>query len=45
VVDLPEEIRKGNDPSLARAVSVLLEELAKNPPVTPRTPRPPNMKP
>ncbi len=45
VVDLPEEIRKGNNPSLATAVSVLLDELAKNPPPAPKAPRPPDMKP
>ncbi len=36
VVDRPEELAKGNDPSLEKAVEVLLEELRNNPrkPVT-----------
>ncbi len=32
VYDLPEEIAKGNDPSIEKAVAYLLNELAKNPP-------------
>ena len=31
VVDRPELVAKGEDPSLEKAVDVLLEELAKNP--------------
>jgi tricorn protease len=33
VIDRPEEVAKGNDPSLEKAVEVLLEQLQKNPPV------------
>ncbi|MDD3909605.1 MAG: PDZ domain-containing protein, partial [Proteiniphilum sp.] len=42
VVDRPEELAKGNDPSLEKAVEVLLEELRNNPrkPVT--APAPPD---
>ena len=34
VVDRPDEVAKGRDPSLEKAVEVLLEELKKNPPAT-----------
>jgi tricorn protease len=33
VIDRPDEVAKGNDPSLEKAVEVLMEELRKNPPV------------
>jgi tricorn protease len=34
----PEEVRKGRDPQLERAVQVVLEELKKNPPPQPKRP-------
>jgi tricorn protease len=39
VIDRPDEVAKGNDPSLEKAVEVLLEQLKKNPPV--KVPVPP----
>jgi tricorn protease len=43
VIDLPERRIAGGDPSLEKAVEVLLAELAKNPPPAPRVPAPPDM--
>jgi len=42
VVDLPEEIAKGRDPSVEKAVAVLLKELEKNPPKKVNTPAEPD---
>lgn len=42
VVDRPEELAKGNDPSIVKAVEVLLEELQNNPPRKVSAPAPPN---
>ena len=42
VVDRPEELAKGNDPSLVKAVEVLLEELQHNPPRKITAPTPPD---
>ncbi len=42
VVDRPDELARGNDPSLVKAVEVLLEELQKNPPRQVTAPTPPN---
>ena len=42
VVDRPEELAKGNDPSIGKAVEVLLEELKKNPPRQVTAPEPPD---
>jgi len=42
VFDRPEELAKGNDPTLKKAVEVLLEELNKNLPQKIKTPAPPN---
>ena len=42
VVDRPEELARGNDPTLVKAVEVLLEELQKNPPRQVTAPTPPN---
>ncbi|NIM63107.1 MAG: hypothetical protein GTO30_16140, partial [Acidobacteria bacterium] len=44
VVDRPELVAKGQDPSLERAVEVLLEELKRNPPKDIVVPTPPRMK-
>jgi tricorn protease len=41
VVDRPEEIAKGNDPTLEKAIAYLLDELKKNPPKKVPTPTPP----
>ena len=38
VDDRPEEIAKGNDPSIEKAVKYLLEQLEKNPPQKPKEP-------
>ena len=43
VIDLPELLREGHDPSLERAVEVLLEELRENPRREPTRPDPPDM--
>ncbi len=43
VIDLPEARMAGGDPSLEKAVAVLLEELKKNPPPAPKVPVPPDM--
>ncbi len=45
VIDLPEVIAGGGDPSIEKAVEVLLAELAKNPPVEPVRPTPPVLAP
>jgi tricorn protease len=42
VMDRPEELAKGNDPSLEKAVEVLLKELEENPTKKVDTPKPPN---
>lgn len=42
VVDRPEELAKGNDPSIEKAVEVLLDELKKNPRRQVKAPAPPN---
>ncbi|MDD2511927.1 MAG: PDZ domain-containing protein [Proteiniphilum sp.] len=42
VVDRPEELAKGNDPSLEKAVELLLEELKNNPPRQITAPAPPD---
>ncbi len=42
VYDRPELIVKGKDPSLEKAVEVLLEELKKNPPKKPEKPKDPD---
>lgn len=42
VIDRPEELAKGNDPSIEKAVEVLLEELKVNPRPKVTTPTPPN---
>jgi tricorn protease len=41
-MDRPEELAKGNDPSLEKAVEVLLKELEENPTKKVDTPKPPN---
>ncbi|KAA0256095.1 MAG: acetyl-CoA synthetase [Acidobacteria bacterium] len=45
VFDLPELRNEGRDPSLEKAVELLLAELAKRPPTEPRIPAPPKMAP
>jgi tricorn protease len=40
VVDRPDLVAQGRDPSLERAIAVLLEELDRNPPVPVREPAP-----
>jgi tricorn protease len=42
VFDRPEELAKGNDPTLEKAVQVLLEELEQNPPKDVKKPTPPD---
>jgi tricorn protease len=42
VFDRPEELAKGNDPTLEKAVEVLLEELEQNPPKDVKKPTPPD---
>ncbi len=42
VYDRPEEIVKGHDPSLEKAVEVLMKELGKNPPKDIKKPAPPD---
>ena len=44
VVDRPELVAAGKDPSLERAIEILLEELKKNPPKETVVPTPPRMK-
>jgi len=41
VIDRPDEIAKGHDPSLERAIAYLLDELRKNPPAPVVVPPPP----
>ena len=41
VIDRPDEVAKGHDPSLEKALSYLLEELKKNPPKNVPVPTPP----
>jgi tricorn protease len=41
VIDRPDEIAKGHDPSLERAIAYLLDELRKNPPAPVTVPPPP----
>ena len=42
VVDRPEQLAKGIDPGIEKAVEVLLKELEKNPPKKVKTPEPPD---
>jgi tricorn protease len=42
VVDRPEQLAKGIDPGIEKAVEVLLKELEKNPPKKVKVPEPPN---
>lgn len=42
VIDRPEELAEGNDPSIVKAVEVLLDELRNNPPRQVAAPTPPN---
>ncbi len=42
VVDRPEQLAKGVDPCIEKAVEVLLKELEKNPPKKVKVPEPPN---
>ena len=42
VVDRPEQLAKGIDPGIEKAVEVLLEELKNNPPKKVKIPEPPN---
>jgi tricorn protease len=44
VIDRPDEIAKGHDPSLEKGVEVLLEELRKNPPVKVKVPPAPKLR-
>jgi tricorn protease len=44
VIDRPDAIAKGEDPSLEKAVEVLMEELKKNPPVKVKVPPAPKLK-
>ncbi|HET9227764.1 MAG TPA: PDZ domain-containing protein [Thermoanaerobaculia bacterium] len=41
VIDRPELVAKGQDPSLEKAIEVLMEELKKNPPAEVKIPKPP----
>ena len=41
VIDRPDQVAKGQDPSLEKAIQVLLEELRKNPPAKVKIPKPP----
>lgn len=43
VVDLPERLTAGGDPSIEKAVEILLNELKKNPASDPLAPVPPDM--
>jgi len=43
VFDLPEEIARGHDPSIEKAVEVLKAELAENPPKRAEPPAPPDL--
>jgi len=42
VIDRPEQLAKGVDPGIEKAVEVLLKELEKNPPKKVKVPEPPN---
>ncbi|MBN1448233.1 MAG: PD40 domain-containing protein [Bacteroidetes bacterium] len=42
VIDRPDEVAKGRDPSLEKAVEVLLDQLRLNPPRRPMPPPPPD---
>jgi len=42
VVDRPEQLAKGIDPGIEKAVEVLLEELKQNPPKKVKAPKPPD---
>jgi tricorn protease len=41
VIDRPDLVAKGQDPSLEKAIEVLQEELRKNPPAKLTVPKPP----
>jgi tricorn protease len=41
VIDRPDEVAKGTDPSLEKAISYLMDELKKNPPKKVPVPTPP----
>jgi tricorn protease len=41
VIDRPDLVAKGQDPSLEKAIEVLMEELRKNPPQKVKVPKPP----
>jgi tricorn protease len=41
VIDRPDLVAKGQDPSLEKAIEVLMEELRKNPPQKVKIPKPP----
>lgn len=43
VLDLPERVARGEDPTLQKAVEVLLDELRRNPPQPVEVPEPPRM--
>ena len=45
VVDRPEALARGEDPTLEAAVKWLLEELNRNPPKRPNVPAPPVLRP
>ncbi|HYY99213.1 MAG TPA: hypothetical protein VE642_11505, partial [Pyrinomonadaceae bacterium] len=45
VVDRPDALARGEDPSLEAAVKWLMEELRRNPPKRPTAPPPPVMRP
>ena len=42
IIDRPDDVAKGRDPSLERAVHELLEQLHRDPPTPPRVPLPPD---
>ena len=42
IIDRPDEVAKGQDPSLQKAVEVLLDRLRRNPPRRPLPPAPPD---
>jgi tricorn protease len=44
VVDRPDQMARGEDPTLEAAVKYLLEELRRNPPKRPLAPAPPVLK-
>ena len=45
VVDRPDAVARGEDPTLEAAVKYLMEELRRNPPKRPTTPTPPVLRP